>query len=104
MIRQPNFIPKLFFEHIQEVTNKKKPDLNIDLVTFENVEEGLCCQMMHLGSYDNEKTSFDEMEAFCNENGYTRASKTHKEIYISDARKVSKDKLKTTIRFKIEKK
>ena len=44
------------------------------------------------------------MEEYCEENGYNRASKVHTEIYISDPRKVSPEKLKTTLRFNVNKK
>jgi hypothetical protein len=57
--------------------------------------------MMHIGSYDNEPASFKRMEDFCNDNSFIRESKRHREIYLSDARKVTPDKLKTVLRFKI---
>lgn len=59
--------------------------------------------MMHLGSYDSEPESFNQMEQYCKENNLTRESKQHREIYLSDVRKVSSEKLKTVLRFKIKK-
>lgn len=56
----------------------------------------------NLGSYDNEKETFDIMEKYCGDNGLKRVSKIHKEIYLSDARKVRADKLKTILRFEVE--
>jgi hypothetical protein len=44
------------------------------------------------------------MEQFAQQNGYTRKTKQHREIYLSDARKVAVEKLKTVLRFAIEKK
>jgi hypothetical protein len=41
------------------------------------------------------------MEEFCLDNNFTRESKVHREIYLSDARRVSPEKLKTVLRFKI---
>ncbi|WP_246079402.1 GyrI-like domain-containing protein [Paenibacillus piri] len=35
------------------------------------------------------------MEAFCAENGYSRTSKIHLEIYLSDPRKTKPEMLKT---------
>ncbi|MCK5197135.1 MAG: GyrI-like domain-containing protein, partial [Spirochaetales bacterium] len=64
--------------------------------------EGKCVQMMHLGSYDNEPESFKQMEQYCKENKLTRESKQHREIYLSDVRKVSPEKLKTVLRFKVK--
>jgi hypothetical protein len=57
---------------------------------------------MHLGSYDNEPASFKQMEEFCKENNLLRKSKQHREIYLSDARKVSPEKLKTVLRFNVK--
>ena len=41
------------------------------------------------------------MESFAKEKGFERLDKTHKEIYLSDARKVEAEKLKTILRFKV---
>ena len=42
------------------------------------------------------------MEAFADNNKLTRISHKHREIYLSDARKVSPDKLKTVLRFQVK--
>ena len=63
------------------------------------MEEGLCIQMMHIGSYDNEPVSLKQMEDFAESEKLVRKSKAHKEIYLSDARKVVPEKLKTVLRF-----
>ena len=104
MIRQPDFVENNFALHILEETKKKKPHDLLEHVRFEEIIEGNCIQMLHLGSYDNEPLSFRTMESFAEQENYQRNTKTHKEIYISDARKVPPDKLKTVLRFGIEKK
>jgi hypothetical protein len=43
------------------------------------------------------------MEIFTKKINYKRKAKTHREIYLSDARKVPPDKLKTVLRFSVEK-
>lgn len=101
MIRQPDFVTQEFAEEIIKLTKKKKPNHLLENVTFNTLEEGNCIQMMHIGSYDDEPESFKTMEDFCLENNIGRESKRHREIYLSDARKVSPDKLKTVLRFKI---
>ncbi|CAM5208256.1 hypothetical protein UACE39S_05159 [Ureibacillus acetophenoni] len=63
--------------------------------------EGLCVQAMHIGSYDDEPKIFELMEQYCIENNLIRAENTHKEIYISNARKTPPKKLKTVLRFKV---
>ena len=101
MIRQPDFVTDDFASDIISKTKKKKPHPLLDNVIYNSIAEGTCIQMMHIGSYDDEPASFKRMEDFCIENNFKRESKIHREIYISDARKVSKDKLKTVLRFKI---
>jgi hypothetical protein len=102
MIRQPGFVTDDFASDMINLTKKKKPHPLLENVTFNSVEEADCVQMMHIGSYDDEPASFKKMEEFCLDNNFTRESKIHREIYISDARKVSPDKLKTVLRFKIK--
>jgi hypothetical protein len=71
-------------------------------VGFKRLEEGLCVQMLHLVPYDDEPESFSIMEDYCAQNNLRRITKIHREIYLSDARKVQPDKLKTVLRFKVE--
>jgi len=104
MIRQPDFVDNDFALQILEQTQKKKSHDLLGKVKFEEIKEGDCIQMLHLGSYDNEPESFRIMEEFADTNNYKRKTMTHREIYLSDARKVSPDKLKTVLRFNIEKK
>lgn len=99
MIRQPNFVSEEFFKEMLELTKKKKPNLLLDQIKFEMISDGKCIQMLHKGSFDEEPTSFKRMEEFALENSLTRLEKNHREIYLSDFRKVSEDKLKTVLRF-----
>jgi len=99
MIRQPDFVTHDFAMEAVERTKKKKYHPLLEKVRFEIIDDSNCIQMMHIGSYDNEPASFMQMEDFCTEHGYKRESKQHREIYLSDFRKVSPDKLKTVLRF-----
>ena len=103
MIRQPDFLTSDLFERFLAETKKKKPNVYLDKTRFISLTEGLCCQMLHLGSYDDEPASFKMMEQFCKDNGYTRISKRHREIYLSDPRKTEPNKLKTVLRFSVKK-
>ncbi len=58
--------------------------------------------MLHNGSYDDEPLSFKVMQDFCVANNLTRTSMKHREIYLSDARKVAPEKLKTVLRYKVK--
>ena len=102
MIRQPSFVSEEYAKEIIEYTKKKKPHGLLEKAIFETISEGKCIQMLHLGSYDNEPVSFKTMEEFAEKNNLIRKCKTHREIYLSDARKVEAAKLKTVLRFRVE--
>ena len=106
VIRLPDFVTKADFEWaIEEATRKKKMDFS--KVEFLEIEEGLCVQCMHSGSYDDEPATIAAMDKFIADNGYENDisdTRRHHEIYLSDARKVAPEKLKTVIRHPIKKK
>lgn len=101
MIRQPDFVNEDFAQRILEQTRRKKPHPLLDKVKFEIFTEGKCIQMLHNGSYDSEPASFEVMQAFAKQQNVSRVCMTHREIYLSDARKVAPDKLKTVLRFNV---
>jgi len=104
MIRQPEFATEeLVLEAIENVRKKKNNPL-LEKLRFGELEDGDCVQMMHIGSYDSEPGSFRRMEEFCEEKGLERTEMKHREIYISDVRKSSPDKLKTVLRVKVRNK
>ena len=69
------------------------------------MNEGLCVQIMHLGSFDDEPATTALMDAYLEQNGYENdfsAVRLHHEIYLSDPRKVAPEKRKTVIRHPIK--
>ncbi|MCI9976139.1 GyrI-like domain-containing protein [Clostridioides difficile] len=102
MIRQPDFVTQDLLDKAINIVKKKKAHNLLEKIRFESINEGLCVQMLHVGSYDNEPESFDIMSEFCKRNNLIRKSNVHHEIYISDARKVSPDSLKTVLRFEVK--
>lgn len=105
-IRLPDFVTKADFEWARaEAERKKKTDCS--LAEFLTIEEGLCVQIMHIGSYDKEPETVQIMDAYLTENGYQNdlsESRLHHEIYLSDPRKTAQEKRKTVIRHPIKKK
>ena len=106
VIRLPDFVSKKDFDWaIKEATVKKKQDFSE--VEFMSITEGLCVQCMHMGSYDDEPATVELMDEYIEENGYENDfsdDRRHHEIYLSDARKVAPEKLKTLIRHPIRRK
>jgi len=102
MIRQPDFVSHEFAAEAMKWTKKKKSNSLFDKLKFTEISDGQCVQMMHHGSYDNEPESFRMMEKYCSKKSLVRKTKKHKEIYISDPRKVAPEKLKTVLRFQVK--
>ena len=102
MIRQPDFLTEAYARETLERLKTKKSNPLLYEVRFEKIAEGRCVQMLHLGDYDNEPASFQAMEAFALGLGLKRNSKTHREIYLSDPKRVARNKLKTVLRFRVE--
>lgn len=104
LIRLPDFVTKADFAWaLAEATRKKQQDFS--KVEFLTYEEGLCVQCLHVGPYDEEPQTVALMNDYCQEQGYQTAiseTRFHHEIYLSDARKVDPEKLKTVIRHPIE--
>lgn len=102
MIRQPDFVTDGLAEEVIRLTMKKKPNALLERVRFGSVDDGLCVQMMHLGSYDDEPESFAAIEQFCADNDCRRTSGQHREIYLSDPRRTEPAKLRTVLRCQVE--
>ena len=103
MIRQPDFLTRELFEKLLEAVGRKKPNPLLSRLRLEEGEEGLCCQLLHVGPYDDEPVSFQRMESWLEENAYRRLSRTHREIYLSDPRRTEPGKWKTLLRVRVEK-
>ena len=105
VIRLPDFVTKADFDWAVKTASKKK-EMDCSSAEFFTVEEGLCVQIMHIGSFDNEPATVAVMDAYLAENGYENDlsdRRLHHEIYLSDAKKTAPEKWKTVIRHPIKK-
>ena len=105
VLRLPDFVTKADFDWAVETAAKKKK-MNCSCAEFLTVEEGLCVQMLHVGSYDEEPAAVAAMDAFLEANGYVNdfsEGRLHHEIYLSGPRKTAPEKRKTVIRHPIKK-
>lgn len=104
VIRLPDFVRKEDFDWaVQEATRKKK--LDCSSAEFLTVNEGLCVQIMHHGSYDDEPDTVAVMDEYVSANGYENdfnGTRLHHEIYLSDPRKTEPSKWKTVIRHPVK--
>lgn len=99
MIQQPDFLHEELFQSLLKEVQKKKSNPKLGLARYEELTEGLCCQMLHIGPYDDEPESFRNMEEFIQAEGFKRQQQSHREIYLSDPRKTEPRKMKTILRF-----
>lgn len=106
MIRMPEFVTPEVIEEAKVSLSKKKPSLDLSIVRLEAFNEGLCAQVMHTGSYDNEPATILALKTFVADSGYRidlSDTRKHHELYLNDPRKTSSEKLKTIIRYPINK-
>jgi hypothetical protein len=104
MIRQPDFVTESVFEQVKETLAKKKPSLDLSFARLERFTEGVCVQIMHFGSYDDEPATVAVLDKFAADSGYIldfSERRRHHEIYLGDPRKTAPEKLKTIIRHPI---
>lgn len=101
MIRQPDFVNREVVDKAFDIVRKKEPHPLLDKVFFDTIEDGLSVQILHVGPYDTEPQSFEMMRKFIEENDLEIKTLRHREIYLSDARKVEPAKLKTVLRYMV---
>ena len=102
MIKQPDFITQEIFAKALENIKKKKPNALYDEMSFREIEEGKSIQILHVGSYDEEPKSFEQMNEFARKRDLTRIGDFHKEIYLSNKNRTSEEKQKTILRYLVK--
>ena len=105
IIRLPDFITRENFDWAVKTASETKK-IDCSKAEFLTIEEGLCVQIMHIGSFDDEPATVTLMDKYLAENGYEKdfsETRLHHEIYLSDPRKSTPDKMKTVIRHPIKK-
>lgn len=100
IIRVPEFVTEEVFAWAKEEAQRKK-GIDTSLAELITVSEGLCVQCLHIGSYNEEPATVAKMDHYRMEQGYENDisdRRRHHEIYLSDPRKVSLERMKTVIR------
>lgn len=102
MIRQPDFITESMVCAALEIVKKKKPNPLYGEIRFDTMQDGKCIEILHIGAFDDEPASFEKMAQFAEKNGLKRDESCHREIYLNNANRVEKSKLKTILRFSVK--
>jgi len=98
MIMVPDWITgDMLASAVDKVAAKKNPP-SLGKIRLESLDEGLCVQLLHIGSYSDEGPILKQLhDEYIPQNGLKMTGKHH-EIYLSDPRKVAEEKLKTILR------
>lgn len=97
LIRMPDFVTNQHVETARHtVVSKKGIALAAETGWFE-MAEGKTVQMLHVGPFDKEPETLEQMAVFMRDKNFQRNG-LHHEIYLSDFRKTAPAKLKTILR------
>ena len=97
MIMQPEYVTEELFNKAVEEVRKKKNPLALPKLRFESFHEGITIQLMHIGPYSAEKPTIERLHRFVEEKGHELRGKHH-EIYLTDPRRMSPEKMRTILR------
>ncbi len=98
MIVQPDFIAEADARAaIESARAKKDASPALADLRFERRKAHEAAQILHLGPYDDEPPTIARLHAYIDTSGL-RKEGFHREIYLSDARRVAPEKLRTIIR------
>lgn len=107
MIRQPDQLTKSIFKSLKAATIIKKPNPYLEKAQLITYDEGLSVQTIHVGSFDTEGDTFQEMQIYLDEHHLVKSTTMgefqHREIYLSDFRRIVPEKRKTLLRYRITK-
>lgn len=104
MIMVPNWLGVDEFRRAVIAVGAKKPEIKLEGLRLEALDEGLSVQTMHIGSYDDETPTLTQLHDHWLPENHFKERLKHHEIYIGDPRKTQASKLKTVLRQPVEKK
>jgi len=97
MIMVPDHVDEEIFLAARTKAREKLGALPESL-RLESLEEGLCLQALHVGGYDDEGPLLAHLHGEIMPSGGYGFAGRHHEVYLSDPRKTTPEKLKTLIR------
>lgn len=97
LIRMPEILTDKELQPIRQQTMERKDIERLADVGLYHMQEGRCVQALHTGPFDREPETLARMMAFMTDYRLERNG-LHHEIYLSDFRKTSPEKLRTILR------
>ena len=97
LIRMPEFVTNEMTDNAIKTVMTKKKIQKVENIKLYSMKEGKCVQMLHIGPFDTEPQTLKQMDEFMQSKKLGKNG-IHHEIYLSDFRKTSPEKLKTILR------
>lgn len=97
LIRLPEYVNAEAIDAAVETVIKKKKAAFASEVKLFNMHEGKVVQMLHVGAFDSEPETLQQMYDFMHINKLTKNG-LHHEIYLTDFNKTKPEKLRTILR------
>jgi len=102
MIRQPAFVSEELLQTIVDLKRKSDDNPWFEQAKLVTIDEGECCQIMHVGPYADEPSSFAKIDDYLDSLDMKRSSHVHREIYTTDPTRTEPARLKTVLRVQVE--
>ncbi|RYU94626.1 GyrI-like domain-containing protein [Emticicia agri] len=97
LIRMPEYVTAEVVEQIRKEVVEKKQIALANQVGLYEMHEGKCVQLLHIGPFDKEPESLQQLMQFSEANQLQKNG-FHHEIYLSDFNKTAPEKLRTILR------
>jgi hypothetical protein len=97
MVMQPEFVKDDLIVETRERVAERSRLPALERVHLGVFHEGLAAQILHRGSYADERPTLERLYAFVRDEGFLPTGKHH-EIYLSDPTDTPADRLRTIIR------
>jgi len=103
MIRAPSWMDAATLDGLRELALKKRADKPLTVralaaLDLRLIDEGQCLQALHIGPYADEAPLIARMHDEAMPEHHVVPDGLHHEIYLSDARRVAPEKLRTLLR------
>lgn len=104
LIRQPSFLDEPLHELLLEKAIAKarakggKAISWLEKLKLGNREGGRFAQILHVGPYDDEPATFARLERLLADRGETRDGRHHAELYLTDPRRSTPERMRTILR------
>ena len=98
LLMLPEWVSSEMFDLAVARTGTKDRPASLDLVRLDALDEGTCVQTLHIGPYDEETATLEDLHhRFIPEQRLIMTGKHH-EVYLSDPRRTAPSRLRTILR------